>query len=549
MALSADLTDAAALADAGRWAAARDTYAALVAQDPTADAYLGLARATWWLGEARRALDHAERAFAAFEAEGRYREAAMVGVHLCIWYLTNFDNAAAGHGWLSRAGRLAGRSSDPAAAAWVTLVSGYLARDQAESLRLIESAAAAAESLPDPDLATMALADRGLWHVASGDVDRGMALLDEAMATTFAAPRQMLEVIVWSSCNMLAACSLVDDLPRATQWCRAADRFMDTYGCPFLQARCRAHYGRVLVAAGRWDEAEAELRQALSMTADTGRGPRTEALTALAELRQRQGRPEVALELLDAADPTTAGIVVRAACLLDLGKAAEARTAIRGVLAVHDPAGPDYPMLVAALVEAELSAGRRAEAADALRPDRPTWSAPPYPRGGGLVARAAGLVAAANGDPDGARQRLGHALDIFTELELPFEAARTELDLARLLRTADPQAAAGRARSAHTRLQQLGARQAAAEAAAVLRSLGVTPPPGPRRADALTAREHDVLALLAEGLTNPDIAGRLFLSPRTVGHHVSSVLRKLDLHSRAEAAAYAVRAGIHGSSR
>lgn len=549
MALSADLTDAAALADAGRWAAARDTYAALVAQDPTADAYLGLARATWWLGEARRALDHAERAFAAFEAEGRYREAAMVGVHLCIWYLTNFDNAAAGHGWLSRAGRLAGRSSDPAAAAWVTLVSGYLARDQAESLRLIESAAAAAESLPDPDLATMALADRGLWHVASGDVDRGMALLDEAMATTFAAPRQMLEVIVWSSCNMLAACSLVDDLPRATQWCRAADRFMDTYGCPFLQARCRAHYGRVLVAAGRWDEAEAELRQALSMTADTGRGPRTEALTALAELRQRQGRPEVALELLDAADPTTAGIVVRAACLLDLGKAAEARTAIRGVLAVHDPAGPDYPMLVAALVEAELSAGRRAEAADALRPDRPTWSTPPYPRGGGLVARAAGLVAAANGDPDGARQRLGHALDIFTELELPFEAARTELDLARLLRTADPQAAAGRARSAHTRLQQLGARQAAAEAAAVLRSLGVTPPPGPRRADALTAREHDVLALLAEGLTNPDIAGRLFLSPRTVGHHVSSVLRKLDLHSRAEAAAYAVRAGIHGSSR
>lgn len=53
------------------------------------------------------------------------------------------------------------------------------------------------------------------------------------------------------------------------------------------------------------------------MTADTGRGLRNEALTGLAELRQRQGQPEAALELLDAADPTTAGMVVRAACLLD----------------------------------------------------------------------------------------------------------------------------------------------------------------------------------------------------------------------------------------
>jgi DNA-binding CsgD family transcriptional regulator len=542
----ADLEHAAALAAAGQWVAARDAYAAQASRDGAAQ--FGLARACWWLGEARRARDLAELAFAAFEAEGRYSDAAMAGVHLSVWYLSNFDNAAAARGWLSRARHLAGRGGDPVTVGWVTLVSGYLAGEQAEGRRLIETAAAAADSLSDADLACMALADLGLWHVASGDVDSGMRLLDEAMAATFASKRKMPEVVVWSSCNMLAACSLVDDLPRATQWCRAADRFMESYGCPFLQARCRAHYGRVLVAAGRYDEAEPELQQALWMSSDTGRGPRTEALTALAELRQRQGQAQVALELLAGADPTTAGVIIRSAGLLDLGNTAEARTVLRAAFALHDPVAPDAPALVSAMVDAELAAGRLHEAAEMLQPDRPVWAAPSYPRGAGLLSRAAGLVAAANGGVEEARQRLGSALDVFTELELPFEAAVSELDLARLFRESEPEAAVGCARSAHHRLQRMGARRQAAEAAALLRSLGVTPPPGPRRADALTEREREVLALLAEGLSNPDIASRLFLSPRTVGHHVSSILRKLHLHSRTEAAAYAVREGMHGSA-
>lgn len=535
------LADAAALADVGEWRAARDAYASLLAREPSGDAHQGLARACWWLGETRAALEHAQRAFAAYEEEVRYVDATMVGVHICIWYLTNFDNLAAAHGWLARAQHLAHESGNDAAVGWTTLVSGYVADDPDEGLRLMESASSTAASVSDRDLSTMALADLGLWHVTTGDVSQGMAMLDEAMAAAFAEPRRMLEVVVWSSCNMLAACSLVDDLLRATQWCRAADRFTQAYGCPFLQARCRAHYGSLLVATGRWDEAERELAQALSMSDDTGRGPRTEALSALAELRRCRGDPDAALVLLDGIDATSSGVVTRARCLLDLGRLAEARATLRGQLALQQADDPAYPTLVAVLAEVELASGRHGEAAALVSPDATVWTTPAFPRGAGFLARAAGLVAAARGDSDAARRQLGLALDVFARLELPFEAARTDLDLARLLHLIDPDAAVARARSAFARHEALGARREAAEAAAVLRSLGVTPAPGSRRAELLSARERDVLTLLAEGLSNRQIAERLFLSPRTVGHHVSSILHKLGLKSRSEAAAYAAR--------
>jgi len=538
---TATLHEAAGRAEVGDWSSAKALYAAALAETESADALEGLARVCWWLGEIRVAVHHGERAFARYQQDKRYAEGAMLGVHLCIWYLANLDNVAAARGWLSRAEHLADRSGDPVVIGWTDLASGYLAEDHAEGRRRLARAALAAETASDLDLATMALADAGLSHVTGGDVEHGMAMLDEAMAVSLAEPRRMLEVVVWSSCNMLAACSLLDDLKRATDWCRAADRFMETYGCPFLQARCRAHYGRVLVASGRWDEAEAQLKLALSMSADTGRGPRSEALTGLAELRFRQGEPEAALQLLEDADATPWGTVTQASCLVSVGRSEEARILLHGQLAVQDPDDPAFPALVAALVETDLSTGHVEEASALVAPDGQAWRVHAFPRAAGLLARAAGLVALVRDDERSARRQLGFALDIFARLEIPFEAARTELVLARLLAASDLDAAVARATLALKRLEALGARREAAEVAAFLRSVGITPPPGPRTYQALSARERDILVLLAQGLTNPEIAERLYLSRRTVGHHVSSILRKLGLRSRSEAAAYAAR--------
>ena len=111
------------------------------------------------------------------------------------------------------------------------------------------------------------------------------------------------------------------------------------------------------------------------------------------------------------------------------------------------------------------------------------------------------------------------------------------------------------ARAGHAALQELGARRAAARVARTLRHRGMRELRlGPREATSrnpagLTARELDVLGLIADGLRNSEMAARLFLSEKTVDHHVSSVLRKLGVSSRTKAAAEAARLNIPTHSR
>jgi DNA-binding NarL/FixJ family response regulator len=127
---------------------------------------------------------------------------------------------------------------------------------------------------------------------------------------------------------------------------------------------------------------------------------------------------------------------------------------------------------------------------------------------------------------------------------MPLEAGRTHLLLADALADGAPDEAVGEARAAAAAFDGLGAARLADAARARLRALGVrASPSGPRSLALLTRRELEVLALLADGLSNKDIAARLYLTRKTVEHHVHNVLVKLDLRNRAEAAAFAVRHG------
>jgi DNA-binding NarL/FixJ family response regulator len=119
---------------------------------------------------------------------------------------------------------------------------------------------------------------------------------------------------------------------------------------------------------------------------------------------------------------------------------------------------------------------------------------------------------------------------------MPHETARTRLILAGAVRTSDPEVAQFEARDALRTFEELGAGRDADEAAALLRDLGVRARRvGPKGLGTLTKRESEVLDLLAEGLSNPEIAERLYLSRKTVEHHVASILSKLGAKNRADA--------------
>jgi DNA-binding NarL/FixJ family response regulator len=132
-------------------------------------------------------------------------------------------------------------------------------------------------------------------------------------------------------------------------------------------------------------------------------------------------------------------------------------------------------------------------------------------------------------------------VNAYARLGLRLDAARARLALGRVLVAREPTEAVDAVRGARAELESLGATREASQAAAILRTLGLKAPSGPRVAGDLTRRETEVLRLVGEGLTNAQIAGRLFISPRTVEHHVARIYGKLGLETRGQATAWAVR--------
>jgi DNA-binding NarL/FixJ family response regulator len=136
---------------------------------------------------------------------------------------------------------------------------------------------------------------------------------------------------------------------------------------------------------------------------------------------------------------------------------------------------------------------------------------------------------------------LKRALEQLAGLDMPLEAARAQLELACAIASGAPEAAAAEARLALAAFARLGASRDADAASGLLRRLGAVGRVFPKRHGDLTKRETEVLSLVAEGLSNAEIAERLYISRRTAEHHVASILSKLGLRTRVEAAAYAMR--------
>jgi DNA-binding NarL/FixJ family response regulator len=198
--------------------------------------------------------------------------------------------------------------------------------------------------------------------------------------------------------------------------------------------------------------------------------------------------------------------------------------------------------LAALLVEAELARGDIEAARDAVSLLGSMAAAVDTPLIGALATVAAARVSLASGDRATAVSAYEAALDQLGDGQHPLLVATIHLELAAA--HDDPGAAVASARAAHATAQRLNATLLCDKAAAVMRSLGATPPRPAKASETLaglTARELDVLAGIQRGDSNAEIAAALFLSPKTVEHHVGRILGKLGVRTRAEAAAVAAR--------
>ncbi len=541
----------AALA-AGAWDDARQAFEALVEHEPDPEALAGLGDALWWLGETESAIGCQERAYAAYRRRPDPVQSALAAISLYFLYRVSLGNTAAARGWLSRAARIVAEGDLAPLAGWILLLRAHDSADPGASCVWARHARRMARRFADRDLELCALSQLGAALVQAGRSAEGTDLLDEAMAAALAGEGDRLHTVVYVSCNVIGACAEIADMQRAVQWIRAADGFARRYGAPHLYTHCRIYHGAVLVAAGEWEAAERELASALHAGAQADPALYGEALARLAELRLAQGRLEEAERLVEGCEHHAASARVVAGLRLARGQSAAAERIasrrLRELSARERPQSGSYRtgaalrLEAAGLIElvatARLERGDAAAARDAVCALERLASMTGYDEIHARAERARGRVASPPGD--GSAVALERALTAFARLAMPFEAARTRLLLAQALRDRD--AAIAEATDALASFEALGAAREADAAAALIRSHGaVAARGGAPGADALTRREREVLELLGEGLSNRELAERLFLTRKTVEHHVHAVLTKLGLRNRAEAAAYVAR--------
>jgi len=531
--------------NAGDAVTARAAFESALAEVETGSGREGLGQALYLQRGYSDAIKQHERAYAAYRREGQTVAAARVA-RILAWITGNvLGDWAVQNGWLARALRiLAELGQDAPEHGWVLIIRSYTEPDAGAREAMFREAIAIGRRFADPNIEIESLASLAGLYLMTGRDNEGLALLDESMAALCAGELTEIASVDNLFCGMFWACELVNDVVRADQWMRATAEVMASRNV--VGAFCRAHYGGILTAAGRWQEAEVQLIDA-ARHFDRGMPERrAAAIIRLADLRVRQGRLEEAGQLLKGLEQHPDAVRTLAAFHLARGDAALARDLLERATAGADEevaaigASNMLGPLLALLVDVYLEQGCVPEAEQAAqRLDRIAQAQ----HGTYLPAAAAlaqGRVCVASGRGD-ARACLSAALDGFAKSQLPMELARTRLEMAYASAERSPDVAIAEAKSALEDFERLDAARYADAAGALLRSLGAPIRTGPKGFGALTRREAEVLELIGAGLSNSEIGDRLYITRKTVEHHVGNVLSKLGLRNRAEAAGYALR--------
>lgn len=517
-----------------------EAYESLARADRTAplapDDLELFATVAYMLGHDDEQLDALERAHHGYLRQGEglraVRCAFWLGVHLMLR-----REIARATGWFNRAQRLFDQEQPDCVEQGYLLAATELQHSVAGDWEAAFSAAAAAAAVAarfgDTDLLALTLMDQGRALVRQGRVAEGLGKLDEAMVEATAGELSPI-VTGLVYCSVIDGCQEVHELRRANEWTAALTQWCDRQpGLVPFTGTCLMHRAELMQLRGEWRVALEEARLAGERFAqrsnDVAAG---QAFYRQGEILRLQGELAGAEQAYrDASrrgyEPQPGLALLR----LAQGRTHAAAAAIDQVAAATT-GWVERARLLPAYVEIMLAVGERARSACDELEGIAARSASAMLRA--QAAQARGAVELAGGDGRGALPVLRQAWKLWQELEAPYEGAQARVLIARACRSlGDDETAAFEVDAARAVFEQLGA---APDLVGVhsLTGAGVSSDPG-----GLSARELQVLRLLAAGQSNKAIAAELVLSKRTVDRHVSNIFTKLRVSSRAAATAYA----------
>jgi DNA-binding NarL/FixJ family response regulator len=447
---------------------------------------------------------------------------------------------AQGLGWLARAARvLEDRQLDCAERGYLLVPLAIRATDEgdyAAAYATFTQAGEIAERFGERELATMARYGRGQALVRAGRTGDGIALMDEAMVGITSGDVSPT-VVGALYCSAIEVWKGIFDLRRAQEWTAALSRWCDSQPdlVPF-RGQCLVFRAEIMQLHGAWPDAMEEALRASERLSDTPGHPAAgAAVYQQAELHRLRG------DLVSAEDAyRQASQLGRsphpglARLRLAQGQVEAARVAMRGVMdEKHDPATRATLLLayVEVLHAAKDVSGART-ATDELRAMAAEHRAPLLDA---ICAQATGAVLLAEGDPRAALAELRKAWRAWRQLEAPYDAGRVRVLVGLACRALDDEDGAEMEfDAARSTFQQLGA---ATDLMRVDELFKATI--APASLGGLTARELQILALVATGKTNRAIAAELVISEKTVARHVSNIFDKIAVSSRSAATAYA----------
>lgn len=456
--------------------------------------------------------------------------------------LLNGGELARGGGWIDRAQRLLDqRRLDCVEQGYLrygAALRAVFSGELAAALAGFHQAAGMGERFQDVELTTLARISEGRCLIYSGDVAGGVALCDEAMVAVEA--NEVSAIATGDAyCTVIEGCRELFDVARAREWTAALSRWCDAQPELVLyRGQCLVHRAEILRLRGAWDEALEEIDRALARLAKPT-SPRIlgSAAYTRAEIHRLRGNLAAAEDAYREAaehghEPQPGLSLLR----LAQGRTDVAAAAIRR--AEQEAEGPlTRATLLGSYVEIVLAAGDVDAAQSAANELAAITTELRQPYLDAIAAHASGMALLAADDPRAALVMLRRAWRGWHQLEAPYEAARSRVQLALACRALnDVDGADMELDAAKAAFETLGA---IPDVAVVTRASG-----GEQRPGGLTARELEVLALVAKGSTNRQIADQLVISEKTVASHVGHILTKLGLSSRSAATAYAYEHGL-----